>query len=89
VSYTIFDLLKLFLTFSTVPNTVLDLVPKIDKLSADVSELPNEIGAYSAALEENLGKNVEKFIKEMYQVNFFFHDELVKAFNAQTHLGRV
>jgi hypothetical protein len=25
----------------------------------------------------------------MYQVNFFFHDELVKAFNAQTHLGRV
>lgn len=71
MSYTIFDLLKLFLTFSTVPNTVLDLVPKIDKLSADVSELPNEIGAYSAALEENLGKNVEKFIKEMYQVNFF------------------
>jgi hypothetical protein len=40
----------------------------MEKLSADVTELPNEIGAYTAALEENLGKNVEKFIKEMYEV---------------------
>ena len=57
---------------STVPNTVHDLVPKIAKLSADVTELPNEIGAYTAALEENLGKNVEKFIKEMYEVRSTF-----------------
>jgi hypothetical protein len=45
-----------------------DLVAKVNKIGADVAELPNDIGANSAALEENLAKNVETFIKEMYQV---------------------
>ncbi len=58
----------MYLSYSSVPNTVHDLVPKIEKLSADVTELPNDVGAITAALEENLGKNVESFIKEMYQV---------------------
>ena len=51
-----------------MPNTVHDLVPKIEKLSTDVTKIPDEMLAYTAALEENLGKNVEKFISEMYEV---------------------
>jgi hypothetical protein len=39
----------------------------------DLHELPNEIGACSAALEENLAKNMENFIKDMYKVNEFLH----------------
>jgi len=46
---------------------------KVDKMMKDLHELPNEIGACSAALEENLAKNMENFIKDMYKVNEFLY----------------
>lgn len=52
--------------FGRSPTAI--LAPKLEKISKDLHELPNDIGAYSAALEENLAKNMESFIKDMYKV---------------------
>jgi hypothetical protein len=51
--------------YSSVPHTVHDLMPRIEKIAAIVTNLPNEVLAYTAALEENLGKNLEKCMKEI------------------------
>jgi len=40
-------------------------MPKMEKISSIVSNLPNEVLTYTAALEENLGKNLEKCMKDI------------------------
>ena len=51
---------------SSTPNTVHDLVPQIDKIATDIARIPDDIGNYTAGLEENLCANLEGKIKEIH-----------------------
>ena len=48
---------------SSMPNTVNDLVPLIEKVGADISTFPDDINGCFAALEENLCANLEGRVK--------------------------
>lgn len=61
----IFAIKLLFCLYSSVPHTVHDLMPRIEKIATIVTNLPNEVLSYTAALEENLGKNLEKCMKDI------------------------
>ena len=51
---------------SSTPNAVHDLIPQIEKISSDISKIPDDIGGYTAGLEENLCANLEARIKDIH-----------------------
>ena len=54
---------------SSTPNTVHDLFPLIEKLAEDTNKIPEDIGSYTAGLEENLCVNLETRIKDILQLS--------------------
>ena len=51
---------------SSTPHAVHDLVPQIEKMAADIAKIPDDIGGYTAGLEENLCANLEGRIKDVH-----------------------
>ena len=72
---------------SSTPNTVHDLFPLIEKLAEDTNKIPDDIGSYTAGLEENLCINLETSIQGFLLKHFESLDQRIAVLKKYVKRG--